>query len=176
MPPSDPAQSPIAAMFESAYARLLGRARALMGGERANHTLEPSALLHEVYLRLRQSDDLSWRSATHFECLAGKVMRQVLVDHAKASAREKRGGGAMRVTLSEAVSPSASPAHIELLALHDALDKLARHDPRAAAVLEARLFSASTVREIAEALDLSYETAKADWLYGRAWLIRELRA
>ncbi len=165
----------LAAMFERLYGRLQARAGALLAGERRGHTLEPSALLHEVYVRLEGTAGLEWRSATHFEALTARVMRQVLVDHAKAATRQKRGGGATRVTLAETLVAGEPGLEIEILALHEALDRLAEEDPRAAGVLELRLFSSMTVREVATALELSYDEAKNDWLFARAWIARELR-
>lgn len=162
-------------MFERLYGRLQARAGSLLAGERRGHTLEPSALLHEVYVRLEGSTGLHWRSPTHFEALTARVMRQVLVDHAKSAARQKRGGGATRVTLAETLVAGDAGLEIELLALHEALERLAAKDSRAADVLELRLFSSMTVREVATALELSYDEAKNDWLYARAWIARELR-
>lgn len=162
--------------FQAVYPRLLERARMLMSGERVDHTLEPSALVHEVFLRLSRSAQVAWRSERHFEALAARSMRQVLVDHAKRRRRDKRGSGAARITLSEAhVAGPGMTRVVDLLALDDALERLRQLDERAADVLELRLFSSMTVREVAAALDLSYDVAKEDWLHARAWLARELQ-
>lgn len=171
----DRAESPprVADMFEDLYGRLYARAKSLMAGERRDHTLEPGALLHEVYLRLGASPGLSWRSETHFESLASRTMRRVLVDHAKSAARQKRC--APSVTLAENLV-TAKPLETDLLDLDQAIERLAATDSRAAEVLELRLFAPMSVREVAEALGMTYDRAKNDWLYARAWLARELSA
>lgn len=165
----------VAKMFESAYDRLLANARRLMGHEPSGHTLEPAALLHEVYVRLVRSPALDWRTATHFECLAGRSMRRVLVDHAKAARRKKRGGPAVRVTFAEDLLPAADGTSLDMLALSDAIDRLTAVDRRSAEVLELRLFAGLGLREAADVLGIGHDTARDDWTHARAWLIRELR-
>ena len=170
----DPSEHDVGGMFEALYDRLHALAQSMLGGERRDHTLEPAALLHEVYLRLRGAAQLDWRTSTHFESLAGRAMRNVLVDHARRASRQKRHNGMFKVTLNESLLAGAPAQPIDLLDLDAALRRLAERDPRAAEVLELRLFAAMPVRAVAEALSISYDAAKTDWLFARAWMAREL--
>jgi len=133
-----------------------------------------TALINEAFLRLTDARQLRWQDRAHFLGISARLMRRVLVDHARTRGYQKRGGGARRVVLDEAlvVSPGLS---IEMLALDRALDQLAVADPRKARVIELRFFGGLTVEETAEALHVSTDTVKRDWRVARLWLVRELR-
>ena len=154
----------------SAYAALHEVAGALMRGERSDHTLQPTALVHEAYLRLRHSPAPVDEGA--FRALAAATMRRILVDHARARAAQKRGGDRIRIALPE-VSVDA-PEPVELLALDDALRALAELDERASRVVELRFFGGLSGEETARALGIAPSTADADWALARAWLRRRL--
>ena len=149
------------------------RARHYLHGERPNHTLQPTALVHEVYLRMVKVDHVDWHDRAHFFAVAARYMRQILVDSARARRYQKRGGGALKVTLDEALAVSdPSP---DLVALDDALDVLALQDHRKARVVELRFFGGMTNEEIAAALDISTDTVTRDWQMAKLWLRRELK-
>jgi len=154
------------------YQDLRRVAAAAMRGERQGHTLQPTALVHEVYLRLA-GQDVRWRSRRGLLAVAGRVMRRVLVDHARAHAAAKRGAGAVRITLHDdavGVQPD-----LELLALDEALSALAELDPRQVEIVELRHFAGLTVAETAHTLAISEATVKREWAVARAWLLRRLR-
>lgn len=155
------------------YEELRRIAHRHMEGQRSDHTLQTTALVNEAYLRLADQERASLTSRSHFFAVAAKAMRQILVDHAKASLRQKRGGGARRVELDEAalVSPEETEA---ILNLDDALGRLATRDPRAAQGVELRYFGGLKQEEIAEVLKISIVTVRRDWVFARAWLYREL--
>ena len=161
-------------IFALVYEELHRTARALMARERANHTLQPTALVHEAYLRLVDAEGVAAGDRAHFLGIAARCMRQILVDHARAHSAEKRGGDRQRVTLMEELITDQSREH-ELLLLDDALEKLASLDERGARVAEMRLFGGMTIDEIAKALDVSRRTVDGDWSTARRWLARELR-
>lgn len=155
------------------HRELRALAGALMRRERVDHTLQPTVLVHEAWLRLADLEAVDWQGRAHFFGFAARVMRQVLVDHARKHAAERRGGGWARVSLSEA-QPSAED-EFELLAVHDALERFAALDPRAARVVELRVFGGLTVQETAVILDVSPRTVDGDWAVARRWLRRELQ-
>ena len=161
-------------IFALVYDELQRTARALMSRERKNHTLQPTALVHEAYIRLVEAEGAAAGNRAHFLGIAARCMRQILVDHARAHRAEKRGGDLQRVTLLEELITDDSKEH-ELLLLDDALAKLAALDARGAQVAEMRLFGGMTVEEIAGALDVSRRTVDGDWATARRWLARELR-
>jgi len=148
-------------------------ARRQMRGERANHTLQTTALVNEAYLRLIDLRRVDWQDRTHFFALSARLMRRILVDHARARHYRKRGGGAGHVDLDEAlvVSTARGP---DLVALDDALQALARIDARKSKVVEMRFFGGLSVKETADALHVSPETVMRDWRLAKAWLLREL--
>ncbi len=150
--------------------RLAGK---LMAHERRVVTLQPTALVHEAYVRLVEQRTPGWSGRAHFLAVAATCMRRVLVDHARARRAQKRGGPLQPVTLDEDVDGSASP-ELETLLVHDALERFAALDPRAARVAEMRLFGGMNVREVATALDVSKRTVDGDWATARLWLSREL--
>lgn len=162
-----------AGLLEELYAELRAIAARHMARERANHTLQPTALIHEAYLRLADANSEAFRDRTHFRCLASRVMRHVLVDHARGRAALKRGGEQVRVTFEEALF-GQSPAGGDLLALDQALDQLAAEDARCGRVAEMRLFADATLAEIAEELDVAETTVRNEWRYARSWLRRAL--
>jgi RNA polymerase sigma factor (TIGR02999 family) len=139
-----------------------------MQQERSGHTLQATALVHEVYLRLAGSEKLDLRNRAHFFAVAAQVMRNLLVDHARARNCAKRGGGAT-LPLDEALTLAAADSE-ELLAIHDALDELARMDPRQSRIVELKYFGGMSIEEIAAVLDLSERTVKREWQMAKAWL------
>jgi len=156
------------------YEDLRRVARRRLRGERADHSLAPTALVHEAYLRLVDLRRVRWQNRAQFFAIAARVMRQILVDHARAHAAAKRGGPGWKVPLSDAVGATAPP-EVDLLDLEDALGKLAAIDARLGELVVLRFFGGLTVEEAADALGLSPATVKRDWTRARAWLFRELR-
>lgn len=157
------------------YDEMRGLAGALLRRERAGHTLQPTALANEAWIRLVDAKDLHWQGRAHFLGLAARVMRRVLIDHARRRDADKRGGDLHRVTLTD-VTPILGSPEIDLLALDEALSALAAEDDRKARVVEFRFFSGMTMPEVAEALGVSLSTAEDDWHFARAWLARRMRA
>jgi len=137
--------------------------------ERADHTLQPTALVHEAYLRLVDQTRVGWEGRSHFLAIAAKVMRRVLIDHARGRARRRRGGGRVVSGLDSEVLPTEF-TRAELLDVNEALDKLAALDARQAQVVEMRFFGGMTMEEIAEALGASKRTIEDDWTHAKAWL------
>ena len=144
--------------------------------ERREHTLQATALVHEAYLKLVNQQHAHWENRTQFFAVAAQLMRRVLVDHARAQAADKRGAGATRLSLSDVAEPRAldGQADVDVLALNEALDKLAALDPRQARVVELRFFGGLDLEETASALETSLTTVKRDWTMAKAWLYREL--
>jgi RNA polymerase sigma factor (TIGR02999 family) len=147
-------------------------ARRHMAGERRGHVLQPTALVNEAYLRLA-SKDIQWQGRAHFFAVAAQVMRHVLVDYARERARAKRGGGAFRISLSDA-DHLAMPRPPDVVALDDALNALERFDRRKSKVIELRFFGGLSLQETADVLRVSVGTIRRDWSLARAWLYREL--
>ena len=148
-------------------------ARHQMRGERDNHTLQTTALVNEAFLRLVDLRRIRWQDRAHFLALSARLMRRILVDHARSRSYQKRGGGAANVTLDESLV--ASPERgVDLVALDDALEDLARVDARKSQVVELRFFGGLSVEETAEALKVSPETVTRDWRLAKAWLLREI--
>jgi RNA polymerase sigma factor (TIGR02999 family) len=141
--------------------------------ERPDHSLQATALVHEAYLRLAAQDNSQWSDRTQFVAVASQMMRRVLVDHARARCREKRGGGLEKLSLSEAAELAAG-RDVEVLDLDGALERLADVDPRKAKLVELRYFGGLTIEEAAAVLGTSVATAERDWKFSRAFLIREL--
>jgi RNA polymerase sigma factor (TIGR02999 family) len=150
-------------------------ARGQLSHERPGHTLQPTALVHEIYLQLVRQRRVHWANRKQFFAFAGTLMRRVLVSHARKRQAAKRGGEASCVTLDERrLAEPLDWQPIDLVALDRALDRLAERSPRQAQVIEMRFFAGLTVAETAEALDVSPATVKLDWSVARAWLFREL--
>ena len=162
------------------YDQLLRVARHHMQGERAEHTLQATALVHEAYLRLAGANDVvAWRDRAHFFAVASRTMRRVLVDAARKRGSVKRGGGMRRLEQMTSAELDDLPAPFddraaELCALDDALTRLAEIDPRRAQVVELRFFGGLTVPETAEVLEISEQSVLRDWRLARAWLTREM--
>ena len=150
--------------------RMAGR---LMAAQRLNHTLQTTALINEVYLRLVDVQQASWQDRAHFFALCALAMRQILVDYARRRGSAKRGGGQVTIELEEGLGHGSTP-EVKLLELDDALNRLATLDPRKSQVIELRFFGGLSVGETAEALKISPETVHRDWKFARAWLYGEL--
>lgn len=166
-------QAALERLLPLVYEELRRQAHQRMRGERAGHTLQTTALVHETFVRLVDSQNVRWQNRAHFFAVAAQLMRRVLVDYARSRQRLKRGGGALRVTLGaeSAMSPQRSQ---ELLALDEALAKLSATDPRKGQVVEFRLFGGLSNEEVAEVLKVSVNTVTRDWNLALAWLRREL--
>jgi RNA polymerase sigma factor (TIGR02999 family) len=157
------------------YAELRGIAARQLRHEGAGHTLQPTALVHEAYLRLIEQRSVSWENRAHFFGVAAQVMRRVLVDHARRKAAKKRGDGARRVSLEEAAE-TTTPSETPVLALDRALVRLEQLDRDLARIVELRTFGGLTIDEVAHVLKVSPSTAKRQWRTAKAWLTRELAA
>ena len=158
------------------YGELRRQAERYMRAQSAGHTLQATALVHEAYLRLVDRDAVEWQGRAHFFGVAAKAMRSILVDHARARHAAKRGGGAAReVTLGAAGAVAREPA-VDVLALDEALTRLAELDARKAHLVELRYFAGLGIEEAAAALEVSPATVKREWSAARAWLRRELGA
>jgi RNA polymerase sigma factor (TIGR02999 family) len=155
------------------YDEFKGLAAAYLRRERISHTLQPTALVHEAYLRLVDQTRVAWKGRAHFFAVGAQAMRRVLVDHARYHQRAKRGGGRHRITLAEelALSPTRDE---DLLAVDEALEKLTKVDKRQAQIVELRFFGGLSVAEVAEVIGVSKRTVENDWTVVRAWLRREL--
>jgi RNA polymerase sigma factor (TIGR02999 family) len=156
------------------YRELHRQAARYLRDERRGHTLQTTALIHDAYVRLVDQSGIQWQSRTQFFAVAAQVMRHILVDHARARRRDKRGGDAVKVPLEEAVILTVEEQHLDLIALNDALDRLANIDEQQVRLVELRYFSGLSLEEAAEALKISRATAARDWNVARAWLYREL--
>jgi RNA polymerase sigma-70 factor, ECF subfamily len=161
-------------LFPLIYDELKGVARAQLAGEQTGHTLGPTALVHEAYVNLARRTRLQPEDRTHFLNVAAQTMRRVLIDHARARKRLKRGSGEMPVELEEIHAVMTEQAADELVALDDALARLAAVNARAALVVERRFFAGLTLEETAEGLGVSLKTVQRDWLVARAWLRKEI--
>ncbi len=155
------------------YAELRRIAARQLRNERPGHTLQPTALVHEVYLRLVDQRHVDWQNRAHFFGVAAQVMRRILVDHARRHATTKRGQGVTRVPIDEA-RDAAAPSEMSVLALDEALLRLETLDPDLAAVVELRAFGGLTIEEAAHVLKVSPSTAKRTWRTAKAWLNREI--
>jgi RNA polymerase sigma factor (TIGR02999 family) len=160
-------------LVPAVYCELRRLAQRYLRQERPGHTLQPTALVNEVYLKLVDQDQVSWQNRAHFFGVAAQMMRHLLIDHAKAKATVKRGGGAAKTLLDENIAAVNAPAG-DLLAIDQALTQLATLDPQQAKVVELRVFGGLTVEETAEVLGISAPTVKRDWRTAKTWLYREL--
>jgi RNA polymerase sigma factor (TIGR02999 family) len=167
---NDAALEQLLPLVEAELRRL---ARIYMARERRGHTLQVTALVNEAFMRLVDAKGLRWQDRAHFLGIAARLMRRVLVDHARARGYQKRGGAAQRVTLTDALAIAQDPS-INLIDLDRALDALAAVDPRKAKVVELRFFGGLSVEETADALHVSNDTIKRDWRMAKLWLFREL--
>ena len=156
------------------YDELHRLARRFMRHERPDHTLQATALVNEAYLRLIDVNRVEWRNRTHFLALAAEMMRRILIESARSRHRQKRGGGAVHVSIDE-LGELPEPQGCNLVALSDALSELAMFDARMSQVVELRFFGGLSVEETADVLNVSPETVTRDWKTAKAWLVRELR-
>ena len=155
------------------YTELHRLAARCMCGERPGHTLQTSALVNEAYMRLAGHEEIRWQNRTHFFAIAAQAMRRILVDHARRGGNRKRGGGAHKVALDEALIVSEERV-AEVVALDDALKQLAEVSPRKSQLVELRFFGGLSIEEAAEVLGVSPGTAMRDWTFTKAWLRREI--
>jgi RNA polymerase sigma factor (TIGR02999 family) len=160
-------------MFPVVYDELRRLASLALRRERADHTLQPTALVHEAFLRLAGTPDAPWQNRAHFVAMAARVMRRVLVDHARGRNARKRGSGEVRISLDDVDVPAATSG-VDLIALDEVLGRLAELDARQARIVELRFFGGLTVEETAVLIDASDRTVKREWQMARAWLKREL--
>lgn len=157
------------------YDELKRLARIQMGRERSDHTLQPTAVVHEAYMRLVDAQHIAWRDRAHFFAVASRLIRRVLVDHARRHRAGKRGGGLVHLTIDDA-SPVSEVRADEIVALDEALKDLEELDPRQGRVVEMRYFGGLTIEETAAVLQVSPATVKREWSVASAWLRRELAA
>jgi RNA polymerase sigma factor (TIGR02999 family) len=155
------------------YEELRQQAARYLRKERPNHSLQATALINEAFLRLIDVKDVQWQNRAHFFAIAANLMRRILVDHARRRDAEKRGGSQVCLTLDEGLAWANEP-DVDLLAIDEALDRLAIIDEQQARIVELRFFSGLTVEETATALGISPKTVKRDWSVARAWLKREI--
>ena len=160
-------------LFADVYAELRALAARYMHGERQNHTLQPTALVHEAYLKLVGHTRVDWQGRAHFLAIAAQAMRQILVDHARRHRAAKRGGNRHRIALDDNLVVESS-RDVDLLGLEDALTKLTKLDPRQAQMIELRFFAGLSIAEVAKVIGMSKRSAEREWTMVRAWLRREL--
>ena len=157
------------ALVPLVYDELRKIARRCLASQRADHTLQPTALVHEAYLRLARRDSLDWRDRVHFFAMAAQMMRQILVDHARKQAAAKRGGNAITLVIDEALVASKE-SNLDVLALDSAMTKLASLDPRQRQIVELRFFGGLSIEETAQVVNISPATTKREWATARLWL------
>ena len=145
-----------------------------LGGDTPRHTLDPTAVVHEVFLKLVDRDEIDWRGRSHFFAVSAKTMRHVLVDHAREKAAQKRGGGRQRIPMADDIALSPNREE-DVLAVDEALDALAEIDGQRARIVEMRFFSGMTVKEVAAVLGISEKTVGREWAATRLWLRKHLR-
>jgi RNA polymerase sigma factor (TIGR02999 family) len=155
------------------YDELRAQAERFLRGERRGHTLQPTALVHEAYLRLAEQTRVQWKSRVHFLAVAATMMRRILVNHARSRSRQKRGGEALRLTFDEGLA-TESRRELDLVALDEALERLGAIDAQQARLVELRFFAGMTAEEAAAALGISERTAHRDWAMAKAWLHAEI--
>lgn len=156
-------------LLPAVYDELRALARSYLGGERKNHTLQPTALVHEVFMKLIDQSRVDWKGRTHFLAVGAEAMRRILIDHARTRKRSKRGGGWKRVVLDPEMStPDSTDVDAELL--HHVLEDLKKLDPVQARIVELRFFGGLTVEEVALVLGVSKRKVEGDWTHAKAWL------
>jgi RNA polymerase sigma-70 factor (ECF subfamily) len=160
-------------LIPAVYQELRRMADRYLRQENSGHTLQPTALVHEAYLRLIDQTQVEWQNRAHFFGVAAQMMRRILVDHAKAKHRDKRGGGAFKLSFDEVADYTHERA-AEMVALDDALQSLAAFDERKSRVVELRYFGGLNIEESAQVLDISPNTVLRDWNMAKAWLYQEL--
>lgn len=157
-------------LVELELRRLAG---AFLRRERPDHTLQPTALVNEAYLRLIDQRDAHWQNRAQFFAVAAQLMRRILVDHARAHSAAKRGGPGYKFSLGDAEKFGTNP-DLEIVALHEVLERLAKIDPRQSQVVELRFFGGLTIEQAAEVMNVSHATVEREWTMAKAWLLREL--
>jgi RNA polymerase sigma factor (TIGR02999 family) len=157
------------------YAELRRLADSFMRGERGNHTLQPTALVHEAYLRLIDQREVNWQNRAHFFSIAAETMRRILVNHAHSSQAAKRGGRTVRLSIDEAINFPGVP-DVDLVLLDEALDRLASFDAQQSRIVELRFFGGLTIKEVAEITELSTATVEREWRTAKAWLHHQISA
>lgn len=162
-------------LLEVVYDDLRRLAAAYMQNERGDHTLQPTALVHEAFIRLVDWKNVSWQNRAHFFAVAAEVMRKILIDHARRRSAQKRGSSATRIEVSEAVSFSAKDKELDLLDLDEAFGLLEKLDPRQAKIVELRFFGGLSIEETAYVMNISETTVKREWTFAKAWFQRELK-
>ncbi|HMB81674.1 MAG TPA: sigma-70 family RNA polymerase sigma factor [Vicinamibacterales bacterium] len=170
---SDGDETALERLLPLVEAELRRLARRRMAGERRGHTLQPTALVNEAFLRLVDARSVPWQDRAHVFGISARLMRRVLVDHARSRGYQKRGGGIQRVTLTDGLALAAERT-LDLVALDRALEELGAIDARKARVIELRFFGGLSVEETAEALHVSTDTIKRDWRLAKLWLLRQL--
>ncbi|QDV70433.1 RNA polymerase sigma factor [Rosistilla carotiformis] len=160
-------------LMPEVYDQLRRLAQSMLNQESPSHTLQPTALVNETYLRMADQTRVDWQGKTHFFAIGAKMMRRILVDHARGKNRHKRGGQSQRIPLSDDMRVTNQKDE-DVLAIEDALAKLATLDPRQAQIVELRFYGGLTVEEVANVLGVSKRTVEAEWTMLRAWLRREL--
>lgn len=155
------------------YDEFRSLARRYLGHESPAHTLQATALVNEVYLKLVDQTKVDWKGRTHFFAVGARAMRRMLVDHARRKGRVKRGGGLQQISL-DSLPTISTGSQADVLAVHEAIEELAKLDPRQAKLVELRFFGGLSVKEVAEVLGVSQRTVEADWTVVRAWLRRRL--
>ena len=166
-------QQALQALTPLVYNELRRLAQSCLSRERAGHTLQGTALVHEAYLRLIDQRQVQWRDRNHFFALAAQMIRRILVDHARAKRAERRGGDQVMLSLEEGMETPV-PGDVDLIALDDALRLLARTDPQQSQIVELRYFAGLKIEETAEVLNISPATVKRDWVVAKAFLRREM--
>jgi len=167
-------QAALEQLMPLVYGELRRLASAYLRRERSNHTLQSTALVHEAFMRLVHQQDVQWRNRAHFYAIASHLIRRILVDYARSQHAEKRGSGAIKLALDEAMAVPQVGADIDLLGLNDALDRLAELDERQGRIVELRFFAGLSIEETAEVMHLSPASIKREWQTARAWLFREM--
>lgn len=157
------------------YDELKRQARSLMSAERSDHTLQPTALVHEAFLRLSEQTEMDWKNRSHFYGIASRLMRQILVDHARLHGSAKRGSNAIHFSVDDVKIPVEERAG-SILVLNEILERLEKFDEKQAKIVEMRFFGGMSSTEIAEALDVSERTVGREWEAARLWLYRELNS
>ena len=171
---SDGDETALEQLIPLVEAELRRLARSYMRRERPEHTLQTTALINEAFIRLTDAKQVRWNDRAHFLGISARLMRRVLVDHARARNYQKRGGTVQRVSFNETVAVRGSDASLDVIALDQALDALASVEPRQAKIVELRFFGGLSVEETADALHMSTDTIKRDWRLAKQWLAHEL--
>jgi len=170
----DPERAAAEELLPQVYDELRALASSFLRGEADGHTLQPTALVHEAYLRVLQQTGVRWKNPGHLRAVSARAMRRVLVDHARGKQADKRGGGARPVTFSSELLGGADEHGPDVLALEAALEELAQRDERQARIIELRFYGGLTIPEAAVVLGVSETTVEDEWRFARAWLNREL--